>query len=51
VSCISYGGILELMQTFYFSGRSGDWYDFIANTFGVIIAWFVFQKNNKLQNL
>jgi VanZ family protein len=51
VSCISYGGILELMQTFYFSGRSGDWYDFIANTFGVTIAWFVFQKNNKLQNL
>ncbi len=51
IGCISYGGLLEWMQSFYFSGRSGDWYDFIANTFGVLLAWFVFRKINNLQNL
>jgi VanZ family protein len=50
IGCIGYGGTLELLQSFYFSGRSGDWYDFIANTFGVFMAWFVFQKINNLQN-
>jgi VanZ family protein len=36
--CIAYGGTLELMQTYLFSERSGDWFDFIANSFGCLMA-------------
>lgn len=35
---VSYGGLLEIMQANYFSHRSGDWLDFIANSFGCIVA-------------
>lgn len=34
--CILYGGALEIMQTAFFSERSGDWLDFIANSTGCI---------------
>jgi VanZ family protein len=36
--CISYGGLLELMQAKCFSNRSADWQDFAANTFGCLMA-------------
>jgi len=42
--CVSFGGMLEIMQATVFSNRSADWFDFIANTFGCFIAWFVFHK-------
>ncbi len=32
--CIAYGGLLELMQAFWFTERSADWMDFTANTIG-----------------
>ncbi|OFY93029.1 MAG: hypothetical protein A3K10_14655 [Bacteroidetes bacterium RIFCSPLOWO2_12_FULL_31_6] len=32
---IFYGGIMEILQHFIFINRSGNWYDFIANTIGV----------------
>lgn len=35
---ILYGGLLEFMQEALFSERSADVYDFIANSFGVIVA-------------
>lgn len=35
---VSYGGLLEIMQAKCFSHRSGDWMDFIANSFGCIVA-------------
>jgi VanZ family protein len=38
--CILYGGVLELLQEVVFEDRSADLYDFIANTFGVVIAFF-----------
>ena len=41
---VSYGGMLEIMQATVFSKRSADWFDFIANTFGCFIAWFVFHR-------
>ncbi len=47
IGCISYGGLLEIMQAKIFSQRSGDWFDFIANSFGCLLALFVF-KNKKL---
>ena len=45
ISCICYGGLLEIMQSTIFSQRSGDWLDFIANSFGCLLAFIVFQSN------
>ena len=45
--CITYGGILEVMQSYCFTERSGDVLDFIANSFGCVIGVLCFQK---LQN-
>jgi len=42
--CISYGGLLEILQSVLFVKRSGDVLDFIANSFGVILAFFLFKK-------
>lgn len=44
--CIAYGGLLEIMQATVFSHRSGDWLDFIANTFGCLMGLWFFSKNN-----
>lgn len=35
---IPYGGLLEIMQGTFFSERSADFYDFIANSFGCFMA-------------
>lgn len=35
---VLYGGALEIMQATLFSGRSADWMDMIANSFGCVIA-------------
>lgn len=35
---IAYGGLLEILQAKVFSQRSGDWLDFIANSFGCLMA-------------
>ncbi len=45
--CILYGGVLEIMQATVFSHRSGDWLDFIANTFGCLMGLWVFQKRKE----
>lgn len=38
---IPYGGVLELLQTYYFEDRMGDWIDFTANTIGCFSGiWF-----------
>jgi VanZ family protein len=41
---VSYGGGLEIMQAKVFSNRSGDWLDFIANTFGCSAALAFYGK-------
>lgn len=46
--CIAYGGSLEIMQATVFSQRSGDWLDFIANSFGCVIGLLFFNKKRKL---
>lgn len=48
---ILYGGLLEILQANFFS-REGDWWDFLANTLGVLFSiplaiWF---KNQKIYN-
>jgi VanZ family protein len=45
--CISYGGILEILQGTIFEDRSADIYDFIANSFGCILAVLLYPKFSK----
>ena len=44
IACIGYGGLLEIMQAKAFSERSGDWLDFIANSFGCLMGLWFFSK-------
>lgn len=47
LACVAYGGLLEILQANVFSQRSGDWFDFIANTFGCLMAlWFFNRKKD-----
>ncbi len=52
---IIYGGVIEIIQAEYFPGRSGDWYDFLADALGVLASlpislWFRrFMLNRQLQ--
>jgi glycosyltransferase involved in cell wall biosynthesis len=49
--CIAYGGLLEIMQATIFSHRSGDWLDFIANSFGCLMGlWFFSKKKGILKS-
>lgn len=36
---ILYGGFIEIIQALYCEGRSGDWYDFLADAIGSIAAF------------
>lgn len=36
---IALGGVMELLQTWCTTVRSGDWLDFLANSLGVLVAW------------
>lgn len=45
--CVVYGGLLELMQYYLFSQRSGDVLDFIANTTGAFVGLLLFNRINK----
>lgn len=38
VTPILMSGIIELCQEYFTTYRSGDWYDLLANSFGVILA-------------
>ncbi|MEI8137257.1 MAG: VanZ family protein [Bacteroidota bacterium] len=44
----SYGGLLEVMQANCFTNRSADWQDFVANSFGCIVAILFFKKLKKI---
>jgi len=46
--CVLYGGLLEIMQAKCFSNRSADVLDFIANTFGCVVAALFFKKIEKI---
>lgn len=47
ILAVSYGIILEILQSFLFVNRSGDFYDFLANSIGCIMALFSFRYLNK----
>ncbi len=39
---IFYGGIMEILQHYIFINRSGNWYDFIANSIGSLMGILIF---------
>ncbi|HRH63755.1 MAG TPA: VanZ family protein [Bacteroidia bacterium] len=47
--CVAYGGLLEILQGAIFSERTADIFDFIANSFGCMLAliyyWFFRSKH------
>jgi VanZ family protein len=43
-SAIVYGGLVEVMQATCFQDRTADIYDFIANSFGCLMAMFFYNK-------
>lgn len=45
--CVAYGGALEIMQSMFFSERSGDLFDFIANSFGCVCGLLLFSSIRK----
>jgi VanZ family protein len=45
---VFYGGIMEILQNNIFINRSGNWYDFIANTIGAVLGVFIYPIINKL---
>ena len=44
---VSYGIILEVLQDVLTTYRQADLYDIIANSMGVILAFFLFEKLNR----
>ena len=49
VSLSAFGGLIELAQWKMRMGRSGDWYDLLADiagaVYGIILAWLISAKN------
>lgn len=49
VSLSAFGGLIELAQRKMRMGRSGDWYDLLADiagaVYGIILAWLISAKN------
>ena len=39
---ILYGGITELMQEFLVPSRTGDWFDFLADSIGTLLGISIF---------
>lgn len=44
---VAYGGLLEILQGLVFIDRSADILDFIANSFGCLMALVYFKVRNK----
>jgi len=42
--CATYGVLLEVMQSAYFTNRSTDWKDAVANTLGCLLALWLFPR-------
>ena len=44
LSCIAYGILLELFQSYILTHRHGDWVDALANGLGVIAGFYYFRR-------
>lgn len=40
---VFFGGIVEILQNYLIPGRSGDIFDFMANSTGVFLGWLIFK--------
>lgn len=47
IACIFYGIIIEVLQSEITMYRTGDFLDFLANTFGAVLALLTFNQKNK----
>jgi len=43
-----YGIIIEVLQELFFQPRTGDGWDIVANSVGILLGWFVFQKVKRI---
>ena len=41
-SALLYGGLIEIIQEYFTPNRSGDWFDFLADLFGILVALSLF---------
>lgn len=48
LTCVAYGGSLEVMQGTVFEERSADIYDFIANSFGCLMGLLLYSRVEKM---
>lgn len=46
-----YGGVIEILQHYVFRSRSGDYYDFIADITGGLVAAFIFPWLKKKKDI
>ncbi len=44
VAAIAYGALLELMQSYCYTDRSGSWFDLLANSLGAMAGVYFFNK-------
>jgi VanZ family protein len=45
-----YGVLIEVLQKFYFEGRSYDYYDMMANALGCLLVWIFYTRKAALKN-
>lgn len=45
---IIYGGVIEIVQSAYFPPRTGDWFDWIADIIGVMMALMMMNAWEKI---
>ncbi len=48
---VVYGGVIEILQQNYFTNRSGDYIDFIADSLGAVVAILTFPFLKKQKDL
>lgn len=46
----AYGVLIEVLQKFYFEGRSYDYFDMLANTVGCLVVWLWFKRKPVIQH-
>ena len=46
-----YGGLIEVIQEKYFYPRTGDWYDWLADSVGVILGLAIWMMIDKIRNV
>ncbi|WP_233131566.1 VanZ family protein [Tenacibaculum holothuriorum] len=47
ISCLFYGIIIEVLQATITTYRTGDYYDILANSTGILLAYLIFCFFNK----